>query len=207
MSHCHIKTFSCVVLAALALTLVGCARDSYDKQCYVLGAARERAPVEARIDGMLEVRRLSVDAAFAGKCFVYRVDEHEYEPDYYHQFLVPPGIMLTNKTRQWLADSGLFARVLPADTRLEPTYTLEGSVAPLYGDFTEGSAPQAVLEIRYFLLKSDSDAEAVVFAGTYKATTPIPERTATAFVAALDRSLAEILTRLEADLENHQIAK
>lgn len=207
MSHCHIKTFSCVVLAALALTLVGCARDSYDKQCYVLGAARERAPLEARVDGMLEVRRLSVDAAFAGKCFVYRVDEHEYEPDYYHQFLISPGIMLTDKTRQWLTDCSLFARVLPADTRLEPTYTLEGSVAALYGDFTDDSAPQAVLEIRYFLLNSDSDAEAVVFAEAYRAVTPIPERTAAAFVAALDNCLTEILTRLEADLENHQIAK
>lgn len=207
MTRFHVKAFSCVVLAAFALALVGCARDSYDKQCYVLGAARERAPAETRIDGMLEVRRLSVDAAFAGKPFVYRVDEHEYEPDYYHQFLVPPGIMLTNKTRQWLADCGLFARVLPADSRLEPTYTLEGGVAALYGDFTDGSAPQAVLEIRYFLLNSDSAAETVAFAETYRVATPIPERTAAAFVAALDDCLTEILTRLEADLENHQIAK
>jgi len=207
MTRFHVKAFSCVVLAAFAVTLVGCARESYARQCYALGAARERAPLEARIDGALEVRRLSVDAAFAGKCFVYRVAEHEYEPDYYHQFLVPPGIMLTDKTRRWLADCGLFACVLPADTRLEPTYTLEGSVAALYGDFTEGSAPQAVLEIRYFLLNSDSDAEAVVFAETYRVVTPIPERTAAAFVAALDNCLAEILTRLEADLENHQIAR
>ena len=207
MTRFHVKAFSCVVLAAFAVTLVGCARDSYDKQCYLLGAARERGPVETRIDGALEVRRLSVDAAFAGKCFVYRVDEHEYEPDYYHQFLVPPGIMLTNKTRQWLADCGLFERVLPADTRLEPTYTLEGSVAALYGDFTDESTPQAVLEIRYFLLNSDSAAETVVFAEAYRAVTPIPERTAAAFVAALDNCLTEILTKLEADLENHRIAK
>jgi len=207
MTRSHVKASSCVVLAAFAATLVGCARDSYDRQCYVLGAARERGPLEARIDGALEVRRLSVDAAFSGKCFVYRVAEHEYEPDYYHQFLVAPGILLTDKTRRWLSDCGLFARVLPADTRLEPTYTLEGSVAALYGDFTDGSAPQAVLEIRYFLLNGDSAAETVVFAKTYRAATPIPEKTAAAFVAALDDCLTEILTRLEADLENHQIAK
>ncbi len=207
MTRCSAKALSCVVLPAFAVMLVGCARDSYDRQCYVLGAARERAPVEARLDGALEVRRLSVDAAFAGKAFVYRVDEHEYEPDYYHQFLISPGIMLTDRTRQWLADSGLFAHVLPADSRLEPTYTLEGSVAALYADFTEASAPQAVLEIRYFLLKDGSAAEAVVFAETYRAATPISARTAVALVAALDRGLVEILTRLEADLENHRIAR
>lgn len=207
MTRSHVKAFSWVVLAAFAVALGGCARDSYDRQCYVLGAARERAPVEARIDGALEVRRLSVDAAFSGKCFVYRVAEHEYEPDYYHQFLVPPGILLTDKTRQWLSDCGLFERVLPADTRLEPTYTLEGSVAALYGDFTDESASQAVLEIRYFLLNSGGDAETVVFTETYRAATPIPEKTAAAFVGALDNCLAEILTRLEADLTNHQIAK
>ena len=207
MTRFPVKALSCVVLAAFAVTLAGCARNSYDRQSYVLGAARERAPVATRIEGALEVRRLSVDAAFAGRCFVYRVDEHEYEPDYYHQFLVPPGVLLTDKTRQWLAGSGLFARVLPADTRLEPTYTLEGSVAALYGDFTDGSAPQAVLEIRYFLLNHDSDAQAILFAESYRAVTPIPERTAAAFVAALDNCLKEILTRLEADLEKQQIAQ
>ncbi len=182
--------------------LAGCAAPAaYEKTYYILKAARQAAPVEAHTDATLEVRRFSVDAAFADKGLVYRLDEFKYESDYYHQFLIAPGIMITEKTRAWLADSGLFAHVLPAGSRPQATYTLEGSVTALYGDFTNESAPTAVMEIRFFLLSNTDAWETVAFAETYRAATPVPARTADALVAALNESLTEILTRLEADLQ------
>jgi len=198
----RIDSFAYFILAAAAVGLLGCAAPgTYEKNYYVLEAAREAAPAEVRTDATLEVRRFSVDAAFADKGLVYRLDEFKYESDYYHEFLIAPGIMVTEKTRTWLADSGLFERVLPTGSRLEPTYTLEGNVTALYGDFRNESAPTAAMEIRFFLLANANARETVLFAETYRAATGVPAKTADAFVAALNESLTEILTRLEADLQ------
>ncbi len=184
------------------LALAGCATPgTYERNYYVLEAARQAAPAEVRTDATLEVRRFSVDAAFADKGLVYRLDEFKYESDYYHQFLIAPGVMITEKTRAWLADAGLFAHVLPAGSRPTPTYTLEGNVTALYGDFRNESAPTAVMEIRFFLLTNADAQETVAFAETYRAATGVPDRTPDAFVAALNAGLTEILTRLEADLQ------
>jgi cholesterol transport system auxiliary component len=184
------------------LALAGCATPAtYERDYYILEAARQAAPAEVRTDATLEVRRFSVDAAFADKGLVYRLGEFKYESDYYHQFLIAPGIMITEKTRAWLTDAGLFAHVLPAGSRPQPMYTLEGNVTALYGDFRNESAPTTVMEIRFFLLTSADAEETVAFAETYRAAAPVPVRTADALVAALNEGLREILTRLEADLQ------
>jgi cholesterol transport system auxiliary component len=183
------------------LALAGCAPSRLETNYYVLAAVRQGEPAQGSGDVSLEVRRFSVDATFANKSLVYRLDEFRYETDYYHEFLIVPGVMLTEKTREWLADSGLFDRVLPTGSRLEPTYTLEGNVTALYGDFRNRSAPVAVLEIRLFLLGHRGGGETVVWTETYRTATGVPTRTADAVVGALNQGLVEILARLEADLE------
>ena len=131
---------------------------------------------------------------------MYRVGEFRYETDYYHQFLVLPGIMITEETRDWLANSALFGRVTAVGSRLEPTYLLEGNVIDLYADFARKAAPEAVVEIRFFLLVGPEANESVALSETYRAANPISARTAEAVIEALSKSLADILTRLEADI-------
>jgi len=189
-------------LFSLALLAGGCAGGAaYDRQYYILEAARPGEAIRPPINGSLEVHRFGVDAAFAPKGLVYRLEEFEYETDAYRQFLIAPGVMVTERTRDWLADSNLFARVLPVGSRVAADYTLEGNVTALYGDFSKESAPAAVVEIRFFLLENTDPTETVAFAQTYRAATPVRDRTAEVFVEALDRSLADILARLEADLQ------
>ncbi|MCU0915440.1 MAG: ABC-type transport auxiliary lipoprotein family protein [Planctomycetes bacterium] len=192
-----------VSLSLALLVLSGCSSGSQtaDRTYYILEATRTGAPVAADRNASLRVRRLNVDEVYATRQLVYRLDEFRYESDYYHQFLVLPGVMLTDETRDWLADSGLFARVSSLGSRYESTYALEGNIQGLYADFTNRAAPQAVVEIRFFLL-NDADAEpTVLLSETYKAASPIAARSAEAVVAALSQSLAQILTRLEADLQ------
>jgi hypothetical protein len=130
-----------------------------------------------------------------------RLGRVEYETDAYRQFLIAPGTMITEQTRAWLADSGLFQRVVPAGSRIAPDYTLEGNVTALYGDFSDESAPAAVMEMRLFLLDNSGGTEKVAFAQTYHAATPVSDRTTEVFVEALNRSLVDILGRLESDLQ------
>ena len=185
-------------LAASTAMVVGCAENTYEKQYYMLDALRSGEPVASQVDATLAVRRFSVDMAFAGRNMVYRLGDLQYESDYYHEFLVAPGIIISEKTRDWLAASGLFKAVLPVGSGIEPTYTLLGGVTTLYGDFTKESAPSAVIEIRFFLL--GRSRHNVIFSQTYRAARDIPTRTADDFAAALNQDLVEILTRLEADL-------
>lgn len=195
-------------LFSLVLIAGGCAGGTaHDKQYYILEAARPGEAIQPPIDASLEVHRFSVDVAFSTKGLVYRLDEFEYETDAYRQFLIAPGIMITERTRDWLADSGLFGRVLPVSSRVAADYTLEGNVTALYGDFSNESAPAAVVEIRFFLLENTDPTETVAVAQTYRAATPVRDRTAEVFVEALDRSLADILARLEADLQKVLIGR
>jgi cholesterol transport system auxiliary component len=151
--------------------------------------------------GLLEVHRFSVNNAFVTRNLVYRLGEFKYEVDYYRQFLIPPGTMITEQTRGWLTDAGVFTLVLPVGSRVTPDYTLEGNVVALYGDFSNPSAPAAVMEIRFFLLDNTSRREKVIFAESYRAAVPVPDRTAEVFVNALNKALADILGRLETDLQ------
>jgi cholesterol transport system auxiliary component len=197
----HFLAFSSSCLLAAALIAGGCTNgSSRNEQHFILEAVRQGSPVRPVTDGSLEVHRFSVDTAFVTKNLVYRLGEFKYEADYYRQFLISPGTMITEKTRDWLADSGLFNSVLPVGSRIVPSYTLEGNVIALYGDFTDEAAPTAVMEIRLFLLENSEGRERVIFSKTYRTATDVPSRATDDFVDALNRSLMEIMTRLEADL-------
>ena len=194
--------FLCLALLGFACTVCGCVQSATtERKYYVLDTVREGGPARIHTGSTLRLRRFNVDEAFATRQLVYRVDEFRYEPDYYHQFLVLPGVMITEEARDWLANSGLFGRVTSVGSRLESTYLLEGNVIALYADFTKGSAPAAIMTIRFFLLVGPDANETVPLAQTYRAESPILAKTAEAVVEAFSKDLSEILTRLEADLE------
>jgi ABC-type uncharacterized transport system auxiliary subunit len=190
-----------LVLSAIAIT--GCAQSTPGKEFFVIEASRPSGVVQTPSDATLEVYLLNVDTAFASKNLIYRLGEFQYETDYYRQFLVAPGLMFTEKTRHWLADSGLFKQVLPPGSQITPTYILQGIVTSLYGDFTNASAPVAVVRIRYFLVQHAGEEGAIVFSQVYRAAQPISTRTAPALIDAFSKDLTDVLTRLEEDLRKY----
>jgi cholesterol transport system auxiliary component len=195
----HLLVYSALFISGSLLS--GCGQSAIaERKYYILDTVRAGPPDVVHTNSSLRLRRFNVDEAFAGRSLVYRVDEFRYESDYYHQFLVLPGVMITEQTRDWLANSGLFARVTAVGSRLESTYLLEANVIALYADFTRKATPEAVVEIRFFLLAGPEAGESVALSQTYRATTPVSAKTAEAVVGALSKSLADILTRLEADI-------
>ena len=107
---------------------------------------RHAVPIEKQSSIHLEVRRFSVDSVYASKELMYRQGPLAYQIDHYHEFVIEPGQMITEKARTWLMQSGLFARVLDPGTLSVPSHCLEGNVTALYGDFRDKSAPAAVVE-------------------------------------------------------------
>jgi len=202
MTRVRLHRLLCLALLAFAFTLCGCAQSATaERKYYVLDVTREGPPAKVHTDATLRLRRFNVDEAFATRQLVYRLDEFRYEPDYYHQLLILPGVMITEETRDWLSDSGLFDRVTAVGSRVESTYLLEGNVIDLYADFRDKAVPVAVVAIRFFLVTGPEGNETVALAQTYTAESPISARTAEAVVEALSKSLSGILTRLEADVE------
>jgi cholesterol transport system auxiliary component len=195
--HCLL----CLIAVLFAFTSCGCfPRTADDRRYYILDATRQGKPAGVRSDAVLRLRRFEVDAAFSTRQLVYRIEEFRYESDYYNQFLVSPGVMIMTETRDWLEDSGLFARVSATNGRLAAAYTLEGNVRALYADFTNKAGSMGIVEVRFVLLEDANAEGSAVLSRTYRATSPIFVRTAEAVVEAFSRSLQEILAQLENDM-------
>ena len=191
--------YSTVIVSAIMLN--GCGRTSYNKRTYILDAVRQQEPGQAESDVILEVRRFTIDSTFANKGFVYRRSEHQYESDFYNQFLISPAIMVSEKTRHWLSRSGVFERVLVPGSRLESTHTLEANITALYADVRDKSSLRAVMELRVFLIANNNTGESVVLGERYQASYPLQSNTPDALVEAFDKCLSQILTGLEKDLK------
>jgi cholesterol transport system auxiliary component len=190
----------CSVLSLWALALGGCGQDSYAKEYYILDVIRQAGSPETRGDASLEVRRFNINTAYASRNLVYRLGRYQYEPDYYRQFMIAPATMITEETRHWLAESGLFKQVLPPGSQIAPTYTLQALITALYGDFTDRATPAAVMRIRFFLTQHKGGSDTVVFSQSYRMATPLSDRTGQELIDASSKNLVEILTRLEDDL-------
>jgi hypothetical protein len=185
---------------ALTLMVLGCAQSAPRGSSYVLSATRQGEPALARGAAILEVRRFSIDAEFATRGLVYRTGEFEFETDSYHEFLISPALMITERTRNWLSRSGLFDQVLVPGSRVEPTHTLEGDIVALYGDLRDPAAPVAVMELRCFLVADEKSAQNGVFARNYKSVKPLQVDSTDGLLEAFDACLVEILTDLEKGL-------
>jgi len=192
----------CIGLTMAAFAFSGCrSSTTYDKTQYVLDPSRTDAPVTTPSEAVLEVRRFMIDSAFSGKNLIYRTGEVEYETDFYHEFLVSPAAMIREATRNWLAQSNRFTRVVDAGGYVEPTYALEANITALYGDVRDKDAPKAVMELRAFVLKVEGSRDPVVlhaqvYSATREASTADPDGLAAGFNACLQT----ILSDLEKDL-------
>jgi hypothetical protein len=148
---------------------------------------------------VLSVANFHISPRFADRSFVYRTSDTEYETDFYHQFLTPPVILITEETRKALASSPFKFVVGPASP-LTPDYVLEGSINALYGDFRNSSAPSAVLEIELFLHNEDPARPGVVLQKQYRKSVALKERSPQALARGWSDGLAAIVAEFVADL-------
>jgi cholesterol transport system auxiliary component len=194
------------VLLLLGIALgTGCSfkKPHPARQTFLLETGRSSGlPVHDAAPAILRVRPASVTAPFDDKAFVYRDTDLGYETDFYHQFLVPPRVLLTEVTRQWLSDSGLFLSVLDSSSRVAPTHTLESNVTALYGDYRNPAAPQAVLALRFHLLRETATGPQVQFHRAYHEAIPIERPGAESLARSWSLALERILIAFESDLAN-----
>lgn len=199
-----------LLLGLMIVALAGCLqfeRGEYpEKRTYALDVARPEAAAEAPRteagDRVLKVRGFEVSPRYERRSLVYRTGENEFKADFYNQFFVAPGPMITEEAQQWLADSDLFKRVTPASSLAAPTHWLEGEIRELYGDYTDRGNPKAVMAIKFYLLENRADAatDRIIFQRAYRETVELKDGKPAALVDAMNEALRSILMRLEDDL-------
>ena len=187
-------------LITLSTVLSGCGpRAAFNQRTFILEASRNGPRQNTSKDIILEVKNFGIDRPFGSKGLVYRKVSSEYETDFYNQFLISPENMVTEKTRAWLSESGLFKWVLEPGSYADATHKLEGNITALYGDFSNESTPRAKMEIRLFVIKLSD--KSIVFGKTYIALSDVKSRTSEGLISAFDNCLMTILSDLEKDLE------
>jgi len=194
-----VTTLCNLMIVSMVLSGCGPKRIAYNQRNFVLETSRNSPQQKTSKDVILDVKNFSIDVAFSSKSLVYRKGQSEYETDFYNQFLIRPDDMITEKTRGWLSESGLFKLVLEPGSYTEATHMLEGNIIALYGNFSEESSPKATTKIRFFLVKMSD--KSVVFTNTYGAVSEFKDRTAESLIEALGVCLTNILSDLEKDLQ------
>lgn len=193
------KTAAGTCLAVIMMCPTGCLdlKKSYpEKRSFVLdvGAPPQETPANGAI--VLKINKLRVSPLFAGRAMVYRVADLQYESDFYDEWFVAPGTLVTQQVHQWLSRSAGFETVVVGTNHVEPTHLLEGTVTEFYGDFR--AAPRAVLGLELHLL--DALHERQFFRRTYHQDVPLSDQSSDALARGLTEALRAVLVDVAKDI-------
>jgi cholesterol transport system auxiliary component len=193
------RTYSIVLVTVLVLS--GCAfnRPAPVKQQYLLdppptAAVGQSQPTSVRVGS------INVAAPFRGRNFVLREADLRYETDYYNEFLVPPGTMVTELTARALERSKAFARVVPSGYAGDADWVLDGFVSALYADERDGKKVAADVSVSYYLFQASGGSGMPVWTHDYQKHVPVSGATTDSYAAALNQAFGEIFTELSRDL-------
>jgi uncharacterized lipoprotein YmbA len=185
-----------VVGAALLVGACAGSREAPIKGTYLLEPA---LPTAARTQpGSLRIAPITVAVPYRGRSFVYRESDLKFVSDYYEEFLVGPGPMITEATMRALAAAKVFASVGASGQLGDGTYTLDGFVTSLYGDSRIAGKPSAVLEITFYLTRGYEGSP--FWTREYARRIAVSGSSPAAYAAAQNTALTEILAELARDL-------
>jgi cholesterol transport system auxiliary component len=194
-----------LLVSCAACVSVGIERSYPEKRYFALEVRADDNPANPPGNETLEVSNLRVSPRYGDKNFVYRLSDVGYETDFYNQFLVLPGALITEEVRKSLANSQLFKHVISSSSQLQPSYVLEGTVNALYGDFRKLNASMAVLETEFFLNSTIPTKPGIIMQKRYAKSVPLSGRSPEALVKGWNEALEAILTALVADLKSLEL--
>ncbi len=188
----------------VAALFSGCGRTSVNKNQYALAVPKEITKQPQPLNMILEVRPFTINSEFSSRQMVYRVSQFRYVPDYYNEFFVPPAVMITEATRNWFTDAGMFTMVLEPGSSMSPSCVLEGNIVECYADIRDKTAPAAVLKIQLFLMKRSDAVGSLVWSHTYDTKERMKDTSGESFVEALNRCLQIVCQKMQADISGLQ---
>ena len=168
-----------------------------EKRSFVLdvGVPQQDAPSHGAM--VLKINKFRMSPLFAGRAMVYRVADLQYESDFYSEWFVSPGTLLTQQVQHWLSKSGGFQLVIAGTNHVEPTHLLEGTVTEFYGDFR--ADPRAVLGMELQLLDAVHERQPF-FRRSYHQDVPLSDRSSDALARGLTEALRVVLVDVAKDI-------
>lgn len=194
----------------LSFTITGCSglnKNYPERNYYVLNVSNKDQNLSPVSGTILEVRRFQISPSFADSGFVYQKGDLSYESDFYNQFFRPPSLLITEETRMWLSESGLFKYVVDPTNAMGPDYILAGNINELYGDYRTPNVPKAVMGIQFFLMDETSTNPKIVLHNNYRREVILSNSSPKALVKGWSDALEQILTDLEGDLKKLNLTK
>ena len=191
-----------LILVLVALTLAACVKlggEPVDKRFYRINPVRSGETATGHGDAVLKVRRMTVSDFYQTRELVYQMEDGRIESDFYNMFFVAPSSMLTAELRDWLDASGLFGHIVKPGSMVVPTYTLEGVVNSLYGDYTD-EEPAAVVSMQFFVVNESTADNEIVFSRDYQERVSIAQHDPQQLVMGMTQAVERIFTQLEQDL-------
>lgn len=189
-----------VCLASVLLATTACFNKSYqEKRSFVLDVSSESREPASESPIVLKIKKFRVSPLFVGRAMVYRIGELQYEYDFYDEWLVSPGLLLTRQFHDWLSKTGRFRLVLAGTNHIEPTHLLEGNVAEFYGDYRNAQSPKAIFGIELLLLDGLNEWQ-VTSRRTYHKEVPLTDRSPDALAEGLSQAVRLVLVDLEREI-------
>jgi uncharacterized lipoprotein YmbA len=186
----------------VGLVLAGCVsfgQSQPEKHYYALEAVREGKRLVALPGTTLNIRRFRASPPFEGRELVYRESDARYERDFYNEWVVPPDVMLTQQTLNWLTAAGLFQYLTDSSGPLPATHILEGTVTALYGDY-RATPLKVVLGLQFVLMHDTAASTDMIWHDQYRKEVEVGEQSPEALVSGWNDALRIILTAVEADM-------
>lgn len=181
---------------------VGLQKVSPDIKTYALDLSSQGhsavvgKPLSVRLNGFCAV------PAFADRYLTYRTGETVYEQDFYNQLLAAPSGMAYDQTLIWLKGSPQISFVLPMDSTVNPDRVIDGKLLELYGDYSQGKTPKAVLKIQFTVSGGDATHFQILFQKIYSAEIPMTRPSPKELTGGWNAGLGQILANFEKDLQN-----
>jgi len=180
--------------------MAACFNKGYqEKRSFVLDVSSESREPASESPIALKIKKFRVSPLFVGRAMVSRIGELQYEHDFYDEWFVSPGLLLTRQFHDWLSKTGRFRFVLVGTNHIEPTHLLEGNVAEFYGDYRLAQSPKAIFGIELLLLDGLNEWQ-VIFQRTYHKEVPLADRSPDALAEGLSQAVRLVLVDLERDI-------
>lgn len=181
----------------LALGLAGCGQSMPETRHYRLVVPAPTAPLERVtapcVDAgpqALLVEDFDVDAAYDDVAIVYRESPYRVERYHYHQWIAPPGRLVSDALGDGFAATGLFARVDRAWTG-NANAILRGRVIAL--EEVDRTSTQWVGHVEVELELVDADTERSLWKRRLASSRVLAERDPEALAAAVSDALGDIV--------------
>ncbi|MBW2059882.1 MAG: membrane integrity-associated transporter subunit PqiC [Deltaproteobacteria bacterium] len=188
----------------LVLLLGGCMKAKHPGHQIEYYTLEYEPPAVAELEPIpvvLRIERFGVAPNFNTNRIVYRERSYRREAYVYKRWRSNPADLVTYFLSRDIKRSGLFQAVLPYDTRVAPSYVIEGTV----DEFVEWDTTalwEAVMSLSITLMDENEPdiSKRILFQKTYQVSEPCRERKPAALAEAMSRAMAKISAEIIQDL-------